>query len=60
MIGFLAAVVYLVRTAITIFWIMDICNLPFMEMFDTTYPLNEMFWLLIYIFVGGFSIEVKS
>lgn len=60
MMGFLATVVYLVRTAITIFWIMDICNLPLMEMFDTTYPLNEMFWLLIYIFVGGFSIEVKS
>lgn len=59
MMGLLAVVVYLVRTAITIFWIMDICNLPFMEMFDTTYPLNGMFWLLVYIFVGGFSIEVK-
>lgn len=31
--------------AILIFWLMDVMNLPFMEMFDTTYPLNEEFWL---------------
>jgi hypothetical protein len=44
-------IVFLVRTAITIFWIMDILNMPFMEMFDTIYPLNGMFWLLVWIFV---------
>ena len=35
--------VWLIRTAVTLFWIMDILNMPFMEMFDTTYPLNTLF-----------------
>lgn len=55
-----AGIVYLIRTAISIFWIMDILNMPFMECFDTTYPLNTMFWILIFIFVYGVRIEVKS
>ena len=46
-------IVYLIRCAITVFWILDICNMPFMEMFDTTYPLNALFWFLIWIFLGG-------
>ena len=29
---------------IALFWIADVMNLPFMEMFDTTYALNGMFW----------------
>jgi hypothetical protein len=41
----------IIYTAITIFWILDICNLPFMEMFDTTYPINALVWLLIWIFI---------
>lgn len=44
--------VWLVRTGILIFWIMDICNMPFMEMFDTTYPLNTLFWFLVLFFTG--------
>lgn len=36
-----------------VFWIMDIMNLPFMEMFDTTYPLNEWFYILVAL-LGGF------
>lgn len=35
--------------AVTIFWILDIVNLPFMEMFDTTYPINTLAWFLIWI-----------
>lgn len=42
----------LIKTGITMFWIMDIINLPFMQMFDTTYELNEMFWILVSIFIG--------
>jgi len=38
-----------VKTAILIFWIMDILDMPFMEMFDTTYPLNGIFWFLVFI-----------
>lgn len=30
---------------ILLFWVADVMNLPFMEMFDTTYPLNGWFWL---------------
>lgn len=41
--------IWLAKTAITIFWILDICNMPFMEMFDTTYPLNTLFWCLIWL-----------
>lgn len=44
-----------------IFWILDITDMPFMEMFDTTYPMNTLFWWLIWIFVLlGFSVEVKG
>jgi hypothetical protein len=29
---------------IALFWIADVMDLQFMEMFDTVYALNEMFW----------------
>ena len=32
-----------------IFWILDILNLGFMEMFDTTYPLNTLFWVVLLV-----------
>ena len=38
-------------TLLTIFWILDILNLPFMEMFDTTYPINALAWFLIWMFM---------
>lgn len=38
-------------TVIIIFWILDICNLPFMAMFDTTYPINDIEWFLILMFL---------
>lgn len=34
---------YSVRSAIIIFWLLDILNMPFMEQFDTVYPLNGLF-----------------
>ena len=37
---------------IGLFWIADILNLPFMEMFDTTYPLNGLFWFLGWFFIA--------
>lgn len=36
---------------ISIFWIFDICNMPFMTAFDTTYPVNGLVWTLILIFI---------
>lgn len=35
-----------------VFWVMDIMNLPFMEMFDTTYPLNTGFYWLVLLLAG--------
>ena len=34
-----------VRYITSVLWLMDVMNLPFMEMFDTTYPLNGLFWV---------------
>ena len=36
---------------IGLFWIADIMNLPFMEMFDTVYALNGLFWFLGWIWI---------
>lgn len=50
----------LLKFLILIFWILDITDMPFMVIFDTTYPMNTEFWWLIWIFVLGFSVEIKS
>lgn len=36
---------------LTIFWILDIANVDFMEMFDTTYPINGWLWFAIWLFI---------
>jgi hypothetical protein len=36
---------------LTIFWVLDIFNLPFMEVFDTTYQINGWLWFFIWIFL---------
>lgn len=41
------------RFLFSVFWIMNIMNLPFMEMFDTTYPLNTLFYFLVAL-LGSF------
>lgn len=46
-------------SALIIFWIFDVLNMPFMEMFDTTYPINGWAWLLIWLFVPGAATIVK-
>ena len=38
---------------IALFWVADIMNLPFMEMFDTTYPLNFAFWCISWFVIAG-------
>lgn len=44
---------------ITIFWILDILNLPFMQMFDTTYPINGWAWFLIWIMLPSTQTVVE-
>ena len=39
----------IMRLAMSLFWLMDIMNLPFMAQFDTTYPLNGLFWVCAFI-----------
>lgn len=41
---------YLLYFTLTVFWIFDILDMPFMDIFDTTYPINTLAWLLIWIF----------
>lgn len=45
---------------ITIFWIFDICNLPFMKMFDTTYPINTTEWFLLWIFIPSYETKKST
>lgn len=45
---------------LAIFWILDILNLSFMEIFDTTYPINGLEWLLIWIFIPSIHHHVKD
>jgi hypothetical protein len=40
-------------SAVMIFWILDILNFSFMQMFDTTYPINELALFLILLFCRG-------
>ncbi len=53
-------ILLLIRLFILLFWIFDILNMPFMEMFDTTYPLNTLFWILVFVFGGGVSIKSEK
>lgn len=47
------------NSLILLFWCADILNLPFMEVFDTTYPLNDGFWCLAFIILVLFSDSKK-
>lgn len=42
---------------VIIFWILDILNLGFMEMFDTTYQLNTLFWILYFLLVPSLVVR---
>ena len=56
--GLFTFLVWLIRRGIIVFWIMDILNMPFMQIFDTVYPLNGWFWLLVFILTGGLKIKI--
>lgn len=45
---------------LTIVWILDIINIPALEMLDTTYPINGLAWLLIWILVPSVSAAVSN
>ena len=41
---------------LNIIWVLDILNLPFMEFMDTTYPINGLAWLLIWLVLPATSV----
>ena len=45
--------------ALSIFWVFDIIDLPFMLKFDTIYPINTLAWFLIWAAIpsAGAAIE---
>lgn len=45
---------------ITIFWLLDVMNFQFMEMFDTTYPLNSLFWFFALILTANYDSVQKQ
>lgn len=45
---------------IGLFWIADVMNLPFMEMFDTVYELNELFWFLGWILIMAINSDRRK
>lgn len=45
---------------VIIFWILDILNLEFMEMFDTTYPINTLFWILYFLLVPSLVVKYQG
>lgn len=49
----------IIRIVLVLLWIFDITNMPFMAIFDTTYPVNALVWLLIWIFIIGIKIKIK-
>lgn len=48
------------RALITLVWIADILNLPQVEMLDTTYPINFLAWLLIFMFIPSTTLYIKD
>lgn len=49
------------RACLAIFWVLDIFNVAFMGIFDTTYPINGLAWFLIWIFIpSGGQLKVDN
>ena len=48
------------KALITLVWIADILNLPQVEMLDTTYPINFLAWLLIFMFIPSTTLSIKD
>ena len=47
------------RALINIVWVLDILNLPFMEILDTTYPINGGTWFLILLVIPATAQTIK-
>ena len=54
------SILKIVQLFIIIFWIFDILDFPFMEIFDTEIPINGLAWLLIALLMPKLSFEDES
>ena len=48
---------------LSIFWLFDVMNMPFMQIFDTDYPVNGWVWfaiVLVLILVSGVEGEQRT
>ena len=45
---------------LTIVWILDIIDLPQLACLDTTYPINTLAWILIWIFVPSTTAYISK
>ena len=48
---------------LSIFWLFDVMNMPFMQIFDTDYPVNGWVWfavVLVLIMVSGVIEEQRT
>lgn len=48
------------RFFVEITWICDILNLKGFEMLDTTYPINTLWWIVIWMIIGGINSNNKN
>ena len=40
---------------LTVIWVLDIVNIPYLEFLDTTIPINTLAWVLIWLFIPSTS-----
>lgn len=45
---------------LSIVWVLDILNLQFMQLLDTTYPINTLTWFLIWLVLPSTETVVKK
>ena len=48
-----------IYAALVVFWVLDILNFPFMQMFDTTYQINGWAWFLIWVLLPSTTTIVE-
>ncbi|EJA6675901.1 Uncharacterised protein [Clostridioides difficile] len=50
----------ILKTILIIIWVVDILNFPQFQFLDTTYPINTLAWLLIWILIPSSSIYIDK
>lgn len=48
------------KTILIIIWVVDILNFTQFQFLDTTYPINTLAWLLIWILIPSSSIYIDK